>query len=182
MRSTKDCLALLQRGDQNRIFASTEMNAHSSRSHAIVIVTVIKRRKRAITRNENGEEVTGQCALPPSLPPLSHFSLRPSALPGRVPITTPVGPSLADSFLQRLRPSSLARAQLKGASAKFQVAFRMEAGRDRVTGRTLAAGVDHQHWPHRPRSQLGWLWLCGSGCARVAQSMHIASTGRRCAL
>lgn len=61
VRSTKDCLALLQRGDQNRIFASTEMNAHSSRSHAIVIVTVIKRRKRAMTRNENGEQVTGQC-------------------------------------------------------------------------------------------------------------------------
>eukprot|EP00892_Ulva_mutabilis_P006829 jgi/Ulvmu1/4518/UM002_0244.1 len=60
VRSTKDCLALLQRGDQNRIFASTEMNAHSSRSHAIVIVTVIKRRKRAMTRNENGEQVTGQ--------------------------------------------------------------------------------------------------------------------------
>lgn len=71
MRSTKDCLALLQRGDQNRIFASTEMNAHSSRSHAIVIVTVIKRRKRAITRNDNGEEVTGQCA--PSYHPTPTF-------------------------------------------------------------------------------------------------------------
>jgi Kinesin motor domain len=60
VKSTKDCLKLLQQGDQNRVFASTEMNAHSSRSHAIVIVTVFKRRKRAITRNENGQEVTGQ--------------------------------------------------------------------------------------------------------------------------
>lgn len=66
VKSTKDCLKLLQQGDQNRIFASTEMNAHSSRSHAIVIVTVFKRRKRATTRNENGQEVTGQygsCSL-----------------------------------------------------------------------------------------------------------------------
>lgn len=62
MKSTKDCLKLLQQGDQNRVFASTEMNANSSRSHAIVIVTVFKRRKRAITRNENGQEVTGQYA------------------------------------------------------------------------------------------------------------------------
>lgn len=60
VKSTKDCLKLLQQGDQNRVFASTEMNANSSRSHAIVIVTVFKRRKRAITRNENGQEVTGQ--------------------------------------------------------------------------------------------------------------------------
>ena len=63
MKSTKDCLKLLQQGDQNRVFASTEMNANSSRSHAIVIVTVFKRRKRAITRNENGQEVSGQYAL-----------------------------------------------------------------------------------------------------------------------
>ena len=58
---------MLQRGDQNRIFAATEMNAHSSRSHAIVIVTVFKQRKRAVKRVENGVEVQGQCAPPMSL-------------------------------------------------------------------------------------------------------------------
>lgn len=77
MKSTKDCLKLLQQGDQNRVFASTEMNANSSRSHAIVIVTVFKRRKRAITRNENGQEVSGQYALstPKTKPGNSEISL-----------------------------------------------------------------------------------------------------------
>lgn len=63
VRNTQDCLRLLQRGEQNRVFASTEMNAHSSRSHAIVIVTVFKQRKRSTTRIENGREVNVRCAL-----------------------------------------------------------------------------------------------------------------------
>ena len=62
VRCTSDCLQILQRGEQNRVFAATEMNAHSSRSHAIVIVTVFKQRKRPIKRMENGREVLGQCA------------------------------------------------------------------------------------------------------------------------
>ena len=36
----RDCLALLQLGERNRSFAFTKLNAHSSRSHAIVILTV----------------------------------------------------------------------------------------------------------------------------------------------
>ena len=59
---TQDCLKLLQRGDANRVFAATEMNAHSSRSHAIVIITVFKQRKRATKRVKNGDEVVGRCA------------------------------------------------------------------------------------------------------------------------
>eukprot|EP00889_Picochlorum_renovo_P004528 jgi/Picre1/31558/NNA_006910.t1 len=37
-----DCLRLLQLGDRNRSVAFTELNAHSSRSHAVVIFTVIR--------------------------------------------------------------------------------------------------------------------------------------------
>ncbi|KAK9853102.1 hypothetical protein WJX84_005315 [Apatococcus fuscideae] len=47
VRSTEDCLRLLQMGDRNRVFAFTKLNAHSSRSHAIVMLTVIKRQRLA---------------------------------------------------------------------------------------------------------------------------------------
>lgn len=40
--SCDDCLRLLQLGDRNRTVAFTELNAHSSRSHAVVIFTVIR--------------------------------------------------------------------------------------------------------------------------------------------
>lgn len=39
-----DCLRLIQLGDRNRNVAFTELNAHSSRSHAVVIFTVAKKR------------------------------------------------------------------------------------------------------------------------------------------
>lgn len=45
VRSTAECLRLMQLGDQNRKVAFTHLNAHSSRSHAIVMLTVIKRRR-----------------------------------------------------------------------------------------------------------------------------------------
>ncbi len=38
------CLHLLHLGDRNRTTAFTALNAHSSRSHAVVMLTVIKRR------------------------------------------------------------------------------------------------------------------------------------------
>ena len=41
------CLHLLQMGDRNRTTAFTALNAHSSRSHAVVMLTVIKRRSMA---------------------------------------------------------------------------------------------------------------------------------------
>ena len=81
VRCTQDCLKILQRGDQNRVFAATEMNAHSSRSHAIVIVTVFKQRKRPTKRMENGREVIGQyvpvqslCCVPFALSNASWIS------------------------------------------------------------------------------------------------------------
>lgn len=38
-----DCLRLIQLGDRNRNVAFTELNAHSSRSHAVVIFTVVRK-------------------------------------------------------------------------------------------------------------------------------------------
>lgn len=66
VRSAHECLELLQRGEANRVFAGTEMNAHSSRSHAIVIVTVLKQRKRhartsAEDSNNGGATPLGRC-------------------------------------------------------------------------------------------------------------------------
>jgi len=48
----RDCLALLQLGERNRSFAFTKLNAHSSRSHAIVILTV---RRHDLGLTENGD-------------------------------------------------------------------------------------------------------------------------------
>lgn len=39
------CLHYLELGERNRAFAFTALNAHSSRSHAVVMVTVVKSRK-----------------------------------------------------------------------------------------------------------------------------------------
>jgi kinesin family protein 5 len=47
VKKMEDCLQLLQLGERNRAFAFTQLNAHSSRSHAIVMLTVIKRTKAA---------------------------------------------------------------------------------------------------------------------------------------
>ena len=41
--SLEECLQLLQLGARNRNVAFTELNAHSSRSHAVVVITVVKR-------------------------------------------------------------------------------------------------------------------------------------------
>ena len=40
--SLEECLHYLELGEQNRIFAFTHLNAHSSRSHAVVMLTVVK--------------------------------------------------------------------------------------------------------------------------------------------
>lgn len=42
VQSLDDCLRLLQLGERNRTVAFTALNAHSSRSHAVVILTVTK--------------------------------------------------------------------------------------------------------------------------------------------
>lgn len=47
VRTMEDCLKHLAVGDRNRSTAFTAMNEHSSRSHAIVILTVIKRKRLA---------------------------------------------------------------------------------------------------------------------------------------
>eukprot|EP00898_Chlorokybus_atmophyticus_P004213 jgi/Chlat1/4793/Chrsp31S04781 len=48
VQSVEDCLRLLQLGERNRTFANTKLNAHSSRSHAIVVLTVEKRLKQGL--------------------------------------------------------------------------------------------------------------------------------------
>lgn len=135
VRSTKDCLALLQRGDQNRIFASTEMNAHSSRSHAIVIVTVIKRRKRAMTRSENGEQVTGQCV---SIVLSGSFALQLHREREGVQL-----PNLVASFI-------ICRLMLRHSTGPHQFTARLECF-DR-----LAAAIPHCHAMHGARAACLW--------------------------
>ncbi len=49
------CLHLLHLGDRNRTTAFTALNAHSSRSHAVVMLTVIKRRSGGLAGGEGGE-------------------------------------------------------------------------------------------------------------------------------
>lgn len=46
------CLHLLHLGDRNRTTAFTALNAHSSRSHAVVMLTVIKRRSVGVADGE----------------------------------------------------------------------------------------------------------------------------------
>lgn len=43
VRSLEDCLELIQAGDKNRATAFTALNAASSRSHAVLMLTVVKR-------------------------------------------------------------------------------------------------------------------------------------------
>ncbi|CAM6028301.1 unnamed protein product [Sphagnum balticum] len=52
VKSVEDCMRLLMLGDQNRCFAFTKLNAHSSRSHAIVILTVEKKPARNLQRTQ----------------------------------------------------------------------------------------------------------------------------------
>lgn len=42
--SIEQCLALLQQGDRNRTTAFTALNAHSSRSHAVMMLSVARRK------------------------------------------------------------------------------------------------------------------------------------------
>ncbi|KAK3245231.1 hypothetical protein CYMTET_45190 [Cymbomonas tetramitiformis] len=57
VNSMDECISLLQLGDRNRSVAFTDLNAHSSRSHAVVIFTVRKwnrletQQKTAVARN-----------------------------------------------------------------------------------------------------------------------------------
>lgn len=43
--SIEQCLALLQQGDRNRTTAFTALNAHSSRSHGVMMLSVAKRKR-----------------------------------------------------------------------------------------------------------------------------------------
>ena len=48
----EDVMSLIAMGDKNRSVAFTNMNAHSSRSHAIVTLTVIQRTRTAAKKND----------------------------------------------------------------------------------------------------------------------------------
>eukprot|EP00897_Mesotaenium_endlicherianum_P005553 jgi/Mesen1/5025/ME000025S04423 len=56
VKKVDDCLRLLALGERNRAFAFTKLNAHSSRSHAIAILTVEKRSKKAADHSPGREE------------------------------------------------------------------------------------------------------------------------------
>ncbi|GJP69584.1 hypothetical protein CLOP_g582 [Closterium sp. NIES-67] len=49
----EDCLKLLAVGERNRTVAFTKMNAHSSRSHAIAIITVEKKRRKEVESSDS---------------------------------------------------------------------------------------------------------------------------------
>lgn len=55
VKKMEDCLQLLQLGERNRAFAFTQLNAHSSRSHAIVMLTVIKRTRASTAPKGDGK-------------------------------------------------------------------------------------------------------------------------------
>lgn len=55
MANITQCLHLLHLGDRNRTIAFTALNAHSSRSHAVVMLTVIKRRSVGLAGGEGAE-------------------------------------------------------------------------------------------------------------------------------
>ena len=57
------CLHLLQMGDRNRTTAFTALNAHSSRSHAVVMLTVIKRRSMAGDGEAEIQRVKVRCGV-----------------------------------------------------------------------------------------------------------------------
>ncbi|BDA45755.1 probable Kinesin heavy chain at N-terminal half [Coccomyxa sp. Obi] len=57
VKKVEDCLHLLQVGDRNRVFAFTALNAHSSRSHAIVMLTITKRPAAAPQNRALGQKV-----------------------------------------------------------------------------------------------------------------------------
>ena len=66
MSNITQCLHLLHLGDRNRTTAFTALNAHSSRSHAVVMLTVIKRRRVAGTADAEIQRVkVGWCWVLP---------------------------------------------------------------------------------------------------------------------
>ncbi|KAF5829167.1 P-loop containing nucleoside triphosphate hydrolase protein [Dunaliella salina] len=54
--SLEECLHYLAVGEQNRAFAFTHLNAHSSRSHAVVMLTVVKRRRYLTPAEKQAEK------------------------------------------------------------------------------------------------------------------------------
>ncbi|GFR51944.1 hypothetical protein Agub_g14466 [Astrephomene gubernaculifera] len=58
--SLEECLHYLELGEQNRIFAFTHLNAHSSRSHAVVMLTAVKGRKYLTTEERAQAEAPDQ--------------------------------------------------------------------------------------------------------------------------
>ena len=68
IRSVEECLQLLQLGERNRVYALTNLNAHSSRSHAVVVFTVEKRRVQQ-QQQQGGSEPRKVDGLPPPPPP-----------------------------------------------------------------------------------------------------------------
>ncbi|KAK1946647.1 Kinesin-related protein 3 [Phytophthora citrophthora] len=50
--NVEDCLNLMERGNTNRAVSSTEMNAHSSRSHAILILRVERKEFASTSSNQ----------------------------------------------------------------------------------------------------------------------------------
>jgi len=60
VKKMEDCLQLLQLGERNRAFAFTQLNAHSSRSHAIVMLTVIKRTRASTAPKGDGKVKVGK--------------------------------------------------------------------------------------------------------------------------
>eukprot|EP00899_Mesostigma_viride_P014683 jgi/Mesvir1/23215/Mv22674-RA.2 len=52
----EDCLKLIQLGERNRVFAFTKLNAHSSRSHAIVMLSVEKRLKKEFSHRQTASQ------------------------------------------------------------------------------------------------------------------------------
>lgn len=56
VKNLDDCLRLLQLGDRNRTVAFTALNAHSSRSHAVVMLTVVKRQRMDVGSCDDGAQ------------------------------------------------------------------------------------------------------------------------------
>ncbi|KAL0223106.1 hypothetical protein P9112_002496 [Eukaryota sp. TZLM1-RC] len=57
VKSAEECMVLLDTGNSNRVSAFTSMNAQSSRSHAIAIVYLEKRRKHPSNDEGNSQEI-----------------------------------------------------------------------------------------------------------------------------
>jgi kinesin family protein 5 len=56
VNSPEEVLALLEQGNENREVASTKMNAHSSRSHAVFILHVQRRNRTGTLSEYSGDQ------------------------------------------------------------------------------------------------------------------------------